>query len=924
MRIIGGAALLIALGLISGCKDFPSFDAVTCGNAVIDEGEDCDSFPFGKGTICRAPGTEGECRFDCTPAPEGEATGACPAGYVCSQIDSICRAPTGEFSAGPTVVDEGIQKVLLGDFDGDGQKDALTVSAAVQRVHFFDEQGARVTTTDVPGTLQRPAVGRLSGKDDRIDDFTNIAGIGVSVLRGQENRSIAPTHYELAQIEEQSRYSLFAIDSDPTEEGPEVMGIFQNPNESTFSVRVLNFDGSVSAPLNLSNSDIPGALTGEAAVADLFSPLSSEVCDEAVFGFTTADHVIVLSPCATNPALKEQKISLNGQGFITGAPQIADMNNDGSLDIVVGGFAKHVTQSLTEEFCHFVGVAYNTGAGGFGSDPAGAPDAKAALIFDYFAEDTDSCAVPEGEAKDHAFLRPLAAGDVNGDGVGDYVDPAGIHLSIPIPGTSMIAGFGEPIRLVDTFWTTAIIADVTADGIADVIAGSEIVPGIDFFQNSGNAAAPLNYATIPAEYPVASLKTGYFDADLVRDVVFAERKLLDPSLPPNSSGDELAVLFGRALAPPEPPTRFGRMSRIQQVLVTNFSGLTIPTEDAMTDVLVLTGQDFPETIDKPMGMPPKPAETKHIFVLPGNGERLLLSPFRLLAPHVALPIHTAVGQFHGGAGSPDDLTVFGIGDRPELWLLPVLDEGQFASPFNGTADGSPVTTASPLTFELGSNSELELDDRLVEFVVANLDGGDTDEIIAFIPTDDLVSPVLYLVVARTGDVTAEEGTFPGWKVEPAEKLEGLSLPLHIEAGDIDGDSLEDIAGVFLEKPEKKASLPPAQIAVYLSKAGGGFDKVPIAIPRHMGLRPEDAFDDRPWAVAILNADKDPEKEVAIFSTARMYLADFDPTTRTFPEPVEIMEVGGTAAVAGDVTGDGIDDIVVSDGTNLRVLAAVSP
>jgi hypothetical protein len=926
MRIVGCAALLIALGSISGCESFPRLTAETCGNSVKEEGEDCDNFPNGEGTICRKPGTEGECRFDCTPAVAPGVTGACPAGYVCSPSDYICRVPTGVFVAGPSVIDEGIQKILLGDFDGDGRKDALTVSAAEQRVHFFDALGARVTSVDVPGALQKPGVGRLTGEGDRTDDFTNIAGIGVSVLRGQENRTIAPTQYEIIRIEEQSRYSLFTIEADSTQDGHEIMGLFQKANETTVTVQTLNLEGSVADPPPLTILNIPGPLTGEAAVGNLFD-LPFQECEEAVFGFANADHVTVFSPCAIDPTLKEQKIYLAGMGKITSAPHLADMNGDGALDIVFGGFAGHQNKKLMNETCHFVGVAYNIGQGGFASDPAAAsPDSKAALAFDYFVDEmADSCAVPAGDLMGHAFLRPIAAGDVNGDGVGDYVDPLGIHVSIPIQGTKKISRFGEPIRLIDSIWTSAVVADFTADGILDVIAGSEIVPGMDFFQGTGDPEVPLNYAQIPSEYPIASLKTGYFDADAVRDAVFAERKLLDPSLPPNASGDELAVVFGRAFAPPEPPTRFGRMSRIQQVLVANIP-VTIPLEDAMSDVLVLTGQEAPIPIDIPKSMPvePPPVETKSLLVLPGNGERQLLSPYLLLAPHFGIPLLTAVGQFDGVAEGPDDVAVFGGGpdQQADLWLLPVMDDGQFAPPWKGGA--GPVTTVSTVPLETLVPPGVVLNTRLLDYVVANIDAKGADELVVFAPTDNIEQPELYRLVAKTGQVDEGAGAFPGWIVEPAEKLEGLSLPLHIESADINGDTLEDVVGVFFEKPEKKLALPPAQIAVYLSLAGGGFKRVGINIPIHIDPRPDYSFNDRPWTVAAVNVDEDREKEVAIFSTTRMYIAHFDPATETFGDPAEIITVGGTASAAGDVTGDGIDDIVVSDGTNLRVLVAQSP
>src|SRR5688500_11947581 len=95
VRRIAGCVLMAAvLGTAAAsCADIESIASDVCGNAVVDPGEDCDlGSRFAGQTACRAPGSEGECRFDCAAAEDGSPT-ACPTGFGCG-ADAICRAPS--------------------------------------------------------------------------------------------------------------------------------------------------------------------------------------------------------------------------------------------------------------------------------------------------------------------------------------------------------------------------------------------------------------------------------------------------------------------------------------------------------------------------------------------------------------------------------------------------------------------------------------------------------------------------------------------------------------------------------------------------------------------------------------------------------------------------------------------------------------
>src|SRR5580698_140797 len=90
------AVISLGLGAVA-CETFPDVPVGVCGNHIIDPQEDCDgSLPAGvtggAALRCGLPGTDTACRYDCTM----DAT-SCPAGFVCSGTDGICRSPAGTF-----------------------------------------------------------------------------------------------------------------------------------------------------------------------------------------------------------------------------------------------------------------------------------------------------------------------------------------------------------------------------------------------------------------------------------------------------------------------------------------------------------------------------------------------------------------------------------------------------------------------------------------------------------------------------------------------------------------------------------------------------------------------------------------------------------------------------------------------------------
>src|SRR5262249_21208222 len=150
----------------------------------------------------------------------------------------------------------------------------------------------------------------------------------------------------------------------------------------------------------------------------------------------------VVDSCTRDPRSSEilwrspvidRLVAVEPPGAINGAPQLADMNGDGHLDVLLGvGGKPYVSfgdgQRLTPAVPYQVTIA---------GDPG---------VMD----------IP----------MPLAAGDVTGDGVVDFVFPTELLLSSrAAPGALPTYSV---VRARLTPWTVAAIADLNGNGKPDV------------------------------------------------------------------------------------------------------------------------------------------------------------------------------------------------------------------------------------------------------------------------------------------------------------------------------------------------------------------------------------------------------------------------------------------------------------------------
>src|SRR5262249_29740270 len=119
----GALAAVLILGASPACADFAPLASNTCGNAVVDASEDCDTFASEPGTQCGDPASTNACRFVCGDTGGGAPT--CPRGWGCGR-DGVCRRPSGQFAPlGDIVPFASPHTLRSGDFDADGVPDVL-------------------------------------------------------------------------------------------------------------------------------------------------------------------------------------------------------------------------------------------------------------------------------------------------------------------------------------------------------------------------------------------------------------------------------------------------------------------------------------------------------------------------------------------------------------------------------------------------------------------------------------------------------------------------------------------------------------------------------------------------------------------------------------------------------------------------------
>jgi hypothetical protein len=221
------------------------------------------------------------------------------------------------------------------------------------------------------------------------------------------------------------------------------------------------------------------------------------------------------------------------------------------------------------------------------------------------------------------------------------------------------SGHAFAFKNLGSAWTSAVVADLNANGLDDVIAGSSETSDLNFLNNAG--VGVFNPSTLPTVSPVSLLAVGDFDGDLVRDVAVVQSYLKTN----NESSNTLSIDFGQSYGPPAHLVSFGEVENATQIVTA-----TIP--DSESDGAILDGIADLIAVDQHIDATPM----SHAILFRGNGSRALHTSRPLTASDkTSRPLAIVVAKFVDHApeiaaldtlGNPADGAAFIIAYYNEL------------------------------------------------------------------------------------------------------------------------------------------------------------------------------------------------------------------------------------------------------------------
>jgi hypothetical protein len=716
--------LSVAL-LIGGCADLRSLAPGVCGNGVREGEEDCDAYAepaLGASTRCAPPDDAARaCRYECTIA--GGAV--CPAGWGCGG-DGICRRASGRFAELATAVMPA-DELALGDVDGDGAIDVVGSAAGAIAIGFGDGHGGLVAALSRPAPLpgtRAPALGDVDGRAGA--DLVVPTPVGLVVLRsgagaGRQLTSVAYASYSLGAYDETR---LTPVDADGHGPGQSLFYLRQRAGSGTEAYVVpMPFSGSSSiAP----SSDLPlfdmTELAGRPAVGQLDADASSEI----VLARRGANEVVVLQTEAFEsvllPSATQSRVATEVRLRVPGAVDAA-----GALVVELDGDAQH--------------------------------DVLIALGGRVYALRGDGTAAFETrfDAMQEGARFPLAAGDLDGDGLADFVMGDGIYRATgPAPSDDLAL-----VQRAATPWAEAVIASFNGDGHGDVAVSTST--GLELLLGFADGTFTSLERLARAQRP-RFLRSGFFDGDTVADLLWVESVAEDE--------DEVWVVFGEASGVGE-RVSVGRLPALEQVELGRLQLSSVVPLDGASDVVATS----------------RPRDGRRSLAFISGGTRQLFFPFVLQTGNVSYaPIAAFAGRF--GAEEVNDIVAVTASDQApdeaRVWLLPGAKDADYRSDLCD----EPTCSRSAASHALLAGA---LDARCAHYLAGRLDGGDHDVVVAIAPNgapgcEAAGALVAVVWVDDSGQISHRHRALP----EAGTAVNDAAI------GDADGDGAPDLAVAWQE------------------------------------------------------------------------------------------------------------------------------
>lgn len=835
--------LACSLLFVAGCKDFPVIAADECGNAVIEDGEDCDTFVGLRGAHCRPRGVEGECHFDCGTGSDGSRY-ICPEGMGCA-ADGLCRLPTGGFERRTKFASTVSSWLSAADFDGDGRTDIISSEPADQvqqarfHLHYFDRDSMLEETRTFPRFTTRPFARDLTG-DGRADlVFSNFR---IGMVPGRADRDWVPATFSSYQVQGSEIRVAGAYD-DFVGFGSPLLALTALDDKS--GIYVPDF---ISGTLELrAELEAPVArIAGEPTPANLIEGGDSP-CDEIVVAFRDRGSLRVFDVCTPGDddtqtgvvwrdAPLEHVIALPEGLKIDAGPIAADVDGDSHLDVLIGAQER-------------VYVAYGDGSK---LESVASP-----LPVPYYGND--------GLPKD--MPMPLAAGDITGDGIADYVLPNGVWASrfkLDGSGVSYFRAFenrSDP-------WSMARIADINGNELPDVVAAAAGSLGLALLNGTGG---PYQIAArLATRGPVRFLIAGDFDGDLIDDMGFVEQA------PTPEQADILAIAFGVRDGAPLESKRVAELSHVQQ--------LGKQTELGM-DIL------FASSSQKVGGV-----ERSLLTLFDGSPDRLPFATYTLttFSTDAQLVDSAAPALLLGDFGAQGAGDVMALGMRGPtadwaLWLLPEIGAGEQPPRL---LESSHPESVRPVT------ARGDVITTTVASGAGDLDGDGLDEALWLMPDVEVGCSLLVYGV----DVAAGRAE----QLQQVAFDEPCTTP-ELALVDLDGDAALDVLVLLGRHPDDARRL-----AVLWNDSSGRLQPAAEPLLDHgHDVRGFFAFGKEPRQLAFVD-----ERGLSIARPSP------DGDARRYDQVRDLDAFDDArSVVVSDPNGDQLPDIVVADAEGLWLLGA---
>lgn len=905
---LGVFAVAAIAAHVIGCQELASIDAGSCGNEIIDVGEDCDGkVPSGvtvsKGinASCGAPTSERACRFECGPDPKraGESFG-CPDGYACG-ADFVCRAPSGAFDQ-VTALPASPAHVLFGDFDGDGLSDLLSLDDDSGKidVSFFERDGAVARTFTIPSDGALPAIGSLAPSAPgarATKSFTISLNGGMGVMQGQPDRSFVATPYASVKTPwEDAELLSMVLDKDQSTHLQEYGLITLHKDETTKLWGGYVFDpNDVGVPPPKFTLPMSQGIKGWAPrlpVGNFVEDPVNSPCDEVILVPLDGNAVQAVSPrsgTSWNPTPGEHAPVHLPVGKVVKSAIAAHLNPiHGSQSSM--GRDVHLDLVL-ESTDGGVFVAFGKGDGTFSSTPGGIPDVALPLLL------------PE---------MPLAVVDLNDDGAPDAVLPHGVFLSesgaLPMnPADALKQGyFAAATPLQFDPWGEAVVVDFNGDGRLDIIASSPGGTGLQLFTNAGGGI--FNPNLVATEQHADQLLVGDFDGDLQPDIAFRQGS--------GDGGGSVWVMFGRNGEAPLTPVSIGNLASIKQLVGVRDVGPPGP-KTAISDIAVVTATSKGDEVALFFGRPDRVLQAPFLFFDPKTGT------------YAARIEASAIGKLHGGADTHGDVaTVVSTAewcvpdptnpslpkdstDRrldARLWLL----RGSGVAEIEAAQPGAALCAAFPtVVWESAVLAPIDID------------GDGQDEIIVVAPNrgkGESDAGALFVARATSGGALDLGAMIPlaerlyDRALEPGIKSKQRNNPVCVT--DVDGDGHPDVVLLSVDNTSEPAK-HGVSIVWGSADAAKPFSGSTVG---HVSLEGA-AAGESIRGFTCTDVDGDAARDIVVVTDVGAYVVhgeERDLVGKALVDGGGVALPGGTSVASDNIDDDGLLDLAISGPSGILV------